>query len=162
MESQLNRVYLALGSNLGDRKDLLNRSVELLERLAGHVVMRSNYYETEPWGFVSEHVFLNAVLALDTTLSPDDLLLVTQRIERMLGRVPKVDKSGYADRPVDIDILFYNDEKVCNERLTIPHPLLHLRSFVLDPLAEIAPFLYHPVLGRTVLELQKLCHENEK
>lgn len=161
VKEQFNRVYLALGSNLGEREMLLNRCISLLNERVGSVVSRSKFYETEPWGFVSVHPFLNAAVALDTLLSPFDLLEATQQIERLLGRVSKNDGTGYRDRTVDIDILFYNESCLVSDRLMIPHPLLHKRLFVLNPLVEIASEFCHPVLHRTIREMQQDCLAQE-
>ena len=113
----------------------------------------SSFYETEPWGFVSENRFLNAALALETSLSPFDLLRLTQTIEREMGRAAKSAQGIYHDRLIDIDLLLYGDEVVRSAELEIPHPHLHERRFVLEPLREIAPFLRHPLLGKNIEEL---------
>lgn len=151
--------YLGLGSNLGDRRALLMQAVRLLDERAGHVVRLSAFIETEPWGFRSEHPFLNAALCLDTPLTPLPLLNATQQIERELGRIRKSAHGLYADRPIDIDLLLCGDSPdradvvMSTPHLTLPHPLMHRRDFVLRPLAEIAPGLIHPVLHRSMAEL---------
>lgn len=151
--------YLGLGSNLGDRRALLMQAVRLLDERAGHVVRLSAFIETEPWGFRSEHPFLNAALCLETPLTPLPLLDTTQQIERELGRIRKSAHGLYADRPIDIDLLLCGDSPdradvvMSTPRLTLPHPLMHRRDFVLRPLAEIAPGLIHPVLHRSMAEL---------
>ena len=151
--------YLSLGSNLGNRHALLVRAIDLLARRAGRLVRASSFIETEPWGFLSPHPFLNAAVHLQTSLTPQQLLAETQAIERLLGRTHKtppvvnalpIDDQGvvsgfpadtplpaYADRPIDIDILLYGDLRISTPELTIPHPLMHLRDFVLRPLGEI-------------------------
>ena len=136
-------VYLGLGSNLGDRQANLLKAVELISERVGQVVRQSTLIETEPWGFESEHQFLNGVILVDTTLTPRQLLKATQKIERELGkkRVHATkrshDSSLYKDRPVDIDILLYDDLTVDEPDLKIPHPLMRERDFVMKPLAEI-------------------------
>jgi 2-amino-4-hydroxy-6-hydroxymethyldihydropteridine diphosphokinase len=114
----------------------------------------SGFYETQPWGYDSPHPFLNAAVALETTLEPSALLAVTQQVERMLGRLPAANTAApYQDRPIDIDILLYDEQTVCLPGLVIPHPLMHRRLFVLQPLAEIVPEALHPTLGQTVATL---------
>ena len=148
------QVYLALGSNQGDRKALLHQAIDAIDRSLGRVDSISSFIETEPWGFARPHPFLNATLLLSTELTPLELLDATQAIERELGRRQKSDEAGYTDRPIDIDLLFYEDLILESPRLTFPHPLLHRRAFVLDPLLEIAPDLLHPILGKTITELR--------
>ena len=145
--------YLSLGSNLGDRLRLIQEAVAALTVEAGSVTALSLLYETEPWGFSSPHRFLNVALALETTLSPETLLAVTQRIERDLGRTHKSVDGRYADRTIDIDLLFVGDAVLDTPALTLPHPRLHLRRFVLEPLCEIAPDLCHPLLRKSVSQL---------
>ena len=145
--------YLSLGSNLRDRLRLIQEAVAALTVEAGPVTALSSLYETEPWGFSSPHRFLNVALALETTLSPETLLAVTQRIERDLGRTHKSVDGRYADRTIDIDLLFVGDAVLDTPALTLPHPRLHLRRFVLEPLCEIAPDLCHPLLRKSVSQL---------
>ena len=133
---QLTDVYLGLGSNLGDRHAQLLAAIELLTQRVGRLVRCSSFIETAPWGFVSEHPFLNAVALFRTTLSPRELLTATQDIERQLGRRQK-SNGTYADRPIDIDILLYGDAVIDEPDLKIPHPLMHERDFVMRPLNEI-------------------------
>ena len=144
----VHNVYLGLGSNEGDRAELLERAISLLALRAGIVVTRSSVIETEPWGFVSEHRFLNMVVALQTSLSPTRLLDVTQRIERQLGRKRLQSKRAYADRPIDIDILLFDNHIIHTSRLDVPHPLMLQREFVWRPLLEIAPDVLWPPTGR--------------
>lgn len=147
------RVYLGLGSNLGDKKEIMTRAIELLSLALGSEPLCSSFIESEPWGFESQNSFVNCVVALETNIAPMQLLCITESIEKQLGREKKSIGGQYSDRAIDIDILFYGDEVITCERLTIPHPLLHKRSFVLEPLNEIAPQLMHPVLHRTTSEL---------
>ncbi|MBQ8989281.1 MAG: 2-amino-4-hydroxy-6-hydroxymethyldihydropteridine diphosphokinase [Prevotella sp.] len=130
------QVFLGLGSNLGDREDTIRRAIALIAERVGQVTRQSSLIETAPWGFESENPFLNAVIRCETDLTPRQLLRVTQRIERRLGRTKKSD-DGYADRPIDIDILLYDDLTVSEPDLQIPHPLMHERDFVMKPLTEI-------------------------
>ncbi|WP_455250007.1 2-amino-4-hydroxy-6-hydroxymethyldihydropteridine diphosphokinase [Porphyromonas sp.] len=147
------KLYLALGSNQGDRKALLDAARAACDASLGKVTGCSDYIETAPWGFSSPHPFLNAVLELETELSPIDILERTQEIERQLGRQTKSSAAGYQDRPIDLDLLLYDDLVLETPRLTLPHPLMHLRDFVLEPLQQLAPTLRHPVLGLSIAEL---------
>lgn len=149
------QVYIALGSNLGNKRRNLVTAAALLAERAGEVGAISSFYETEPWGFESEHSFLNAALMLETTLAPLDLLRLTQEVERELGRTAKTD-SVYHDRLIDIDLLLYGEEVINQPGLQIPHPLMHRRAFVMTPMAEIAPAVVHPVLGKTMKALSDL------
>ena len=134
-------VFLGLGTNLGDREGNLKAAVELINKRVGEVTSLSAFYVTEPWGFESSHPFLNAVCRVDTVLTPHEVLAVTQDIERMIGRTKKSVNGCYSDRPIDIDILIYDDCRLNTPELTIPHPLMHKRDFVMKPLGEIAPEL---------------------
>ena len=134
-------VFLGLGTNLGDREANLKAAVEEINKRVGEVTSLSAFYVTEPWGFESSHPFLNAVCRVDTVLTPHEVLAVTQDIERMIGRTKKSVNGCYSDRPIDIDILIYDDCRLNTPELTIPHPLMHKRDFVMKPLGEIAPEL---------------------
>jgi 2-amino-4-hydroxy-6-hydroxymethyldihydropteridine diphosphokinase len=131
----VHRVYLGLGSNQGDREAQLSRAIELVGERIGKVIRRSSVIETRPWGFTSGNMFLNCAIFCETTLLPMKLLHVTQQIERELGRHHK--GGAYRDRPIDIDILLYDDETIDTPELQIPHPLMHERDFVMIPLKEI-------------------------
>ena len=134
----LHEVYLGLGSNLGDREENMRKAVELIGQHVGAVVRRSSLIETEPWGFESDNRFLNGVILCETTLTPQQVLKETQRIERELGRKRKTKVAQhYHDRPIDIDILLYDDLHIDEPNLKIPHPLMHERDFVMIPLKEI-------------------------
>lgn len=130
-------VYLSLGTNLGDREGNLRKAVMLIGERVGTVIRQSSLIETEPWGFQSVNRFLNAAILCESTLSPRQLLKATQRIERDMGRTNKSGAEGYADRVIDIDILLYDDIKVDEPDLKIPHPLMYERDFVMIPLKEI-------------------------
>jgi 2-amino-4-hydroxy-6-hydroxymethyldihydropteridine diphosphokinase len=131
------QVYLGLGSNLGDCRKNLERAIRLIDDRVGHVVRQSSFIETEPWGFESRNRFVNAVVRCETTKTPREVLVLTQQIERDLGRKKKSVKGQYVDRTIDIDILLYDDLTVNEPDLTIPHPLMHERDFVMIPLREI-------------------------
>lgn len=137
MTKSIHRVFLSLGSNLGDRQAHLNKAIELIAERIGEVVRQSSFIETEPWGFESENRFLNGAILVETTLMPRQLLKATQKIERELGRKRKSSSGVYHDRPIDIDILLYDDLTIDEPDLKIPHPLMHERDFVMIPLREI-------------------------
>ena len=145
--------YLGLGTNRGNKKENLTRAIEELSLALGKCIMQSSFMETEPWGYESENKFLNCVVAFETYKSPIELLETTEKIERKLGRTTKSAGGIYHDRVIDIDILLYGNETVENDRLTIPHPLMHKRDFVLVPLNEIAPDIIHPVIGKSITML---------
>ena len=132
-------LYLSLGSNLGDRERMLHRAIALIDERVGTVQRVSSFIETEPWGFESEHPFLNAACMVLTTLSPEQCLEETQQIERELGRTTKSKDGVYHDRPIDIDLLMYGDLKLSTPTLTLPHPHMQERNFVMIPLREILP-----------------------
>jgi len=144
--------YLSLGSNMGDRRRVLEEAIERIGKSVGTIVRQSTFYETEPWGFDSNNLFLNAAVCVETALCPRCLLEATQRIELEMGRTEKfkvpssVSSSSipsspssrvYHDRIIDIDILLYDDITVDEPDLKIPHPLMNEREFVMQPLREI-------------------------
>lgn len=145
-------VYLGLGTNIGNRRGNLVKAAALLAERVGDILALSGFMETEPWGFDSENLFLNAAIKMETPLTPDDLLSATQAIEREMGRDKKSDGT-YHDRVIDIDILLYDNQVIEQPGLIVPHPLMQERLFVMAPLAEIAPFERHPLLGQTFMEL---------
>lgn len=134
-------LYLSLGTNMGDRPKNLSQAMELIAREVGTVVAASDVIETEPWGFDSGNAFLNMVAKVETELEPIDALHVTQDIEKRLGRSEKSVNGVYHDRIIDIDLLMYDDLIMNTPQLTLPHPLMRQRPFVMEPLSQIAPEL---------------------
>jgi 2-amino-4-hydroxy-6-hydroxymethyldihydropteridine diphosphokinase len=147
--------YLGLGSNLEDRVGNLKEAIRLIGERDVSILKRSSLYKTEPLDFTDQPYFYNCVLKTKSTLSPLELLEEIQAIEKKLGR-QKLRDNG--PRIIDIDILFAGDRVIRTESLTVPHPCLHMRNFVLRPLLEIAPSLLHPVLRKTI---RRICREGE-
>lgn len=149
------KVYFSLGTNLGEKEQNLSQAMRKINERIGETLSLSAFYSTEPWGFQSENSFLNAVCCIQTPLSPHKILATTQAIEQELGRTQKTVNGIYADRIIDIDLLFYDNRIINEPKLILPHPLMTQRIFVMAPLAEIAPDLVHPVLGKTIRELKE-------
>jgi 2-amino-4-hydroxy-6-hydroxymethyldihydropteridine diphosphokinase len=130
-------IYIGLGSNLGNKELHLQTAIDEIEKRIGHVVRQSAFIESEPWGFESDNTFVNAVIAVDTDMTPTDVLKETQKIEREMGRTHKSVNGHYADRTIDIDILLFGNMEIDTPELTIPHPRMNERDFVIVPLREI-------------------------
>ena len=144
-------VYLLLGSNLGNRQQILAKAIELIDEKIGVIISQSKNYETKAWGKTDQPDFLNIAVCISTNLMPMEVLEQTQAIEEQLGRV-RIEK--WEARLIDIDIIFYEQEIInIPNYLHIPHPLVQERVFALEPLVEIAPDFIHPVLEKTVIEL---------
>lgn len=150
-------VFLLLGSNLGDRFQVMAAARESIAEQAGTIVSQSAIYETEPWGITDQPAFLNQVLELRTTLPPEELLRIVLNIEHELGRV-RYERWGA--RIIDIDLLYFGHIVLDGARLTLPHPRIQDRRFVLAPLAEVAPDFMHPVLNKTSLALLAECPDD--
>lgn len=131
------KVYFSLGSNLGNREANIRTAIQNIDELIGAVVRQSTLLETKPWGFESEHLFVNAAACCRTMLPPHDVLEVAKKIERKMGRTEKTVNGEYQDRIIDIDILLYDDMRIDMPDLKIPHPLMEERDFVMVPLREI-------------------------
>jgi 2-amino-4-hydroxy-6-hydroxymethyldihydropteridine diphosphokinase len=152
-----NLVYLSLGSNVGDREAQLREALTRLNA-AGRVVAVSSFYETEPVEFTEQPWFLNCAVALETGKTPQQLMAAILGIEQEMGR-RRVQNKG--PRSIDIDILLFGDTIMDSHELTIPHPAMHQRRFVLEPLAEIAPEMMHPVFKKTIRELRDALQEGQ-
>ena len=151
-------VFLGLGSNMGDRRANLNRAVELLSGKDGiDIIEVSSFYVTKPVGGPPQEDYINGVVKVETELAPDAMLFEMKEIERYMGRRPA---GRDFPRPIDLDILFYDDLVRNEDDLTIPHPRVHKRSFVLKGLSEIAPGKVHPVLNKTIKEIYAGNREN--
>ena len=149
------KVFIALGSNLGDAEALFRQAMKAL-RVVGENLVHSSLYLSRPYGLAAQPDFTNAVLSMETSLSPLELLDELQKVEASAGKV-FVQKNG--PRTLDLDLIFYEQEILASPNLTIPHPRAHERDFVLLPLAEIAPSFVHPTERKTVLELSKHLQE---
>lgn len=133
----MHKLYISLGSNLGNKEEKLRRAIELINERIGSVLRTSSFIETEPWGFQSENTFLNAACLVETSLTPMQCLKETQKIERLLGRTKKSKNGVYHDRPIDLDLLLYDNLEMNTTELTLPHPCMQERDFVMIPLREI-------------------------
>ncbi len=148
--SKLKKAHLLTGANLGDCTATLVKALQFLEERAGQITKVSSLYETEPWGDVEQPHYINQAIEIVTALSPLQLLKVTKEIEVELGRTKQ---KKWQSRLIDIDILFYAHVKISTPKLTIPHPHIHRRNFVLIPMLEIAPLKRHPIFKKTIEEL---------
>ena len=150
--------YLILGSNIGNRFENLKAAIKLVNKHTGKITGQSSVYESEPWGFESTTSFMNQVIRIITHLNPELLLDQLIKTEEKLGR-KRSNLKGYESRIIDIDILFYDDKVINTVNLIIPHPRLHLRNFVLEPLAELIPDFIHPLMKKSMAELKDNCKD---
>lgn len=150
----MHTVYMALGSNLGNKTANIEEAIQNITIQIGSVDAVSSFFETEPEGFTSENLFLNAACKVITTLDPYEILAQTKQIELQIGRSSKSVNHQHTDRLIDIDILLFDNKVLLELDLTIPHPQMHKRMFVLQPLAEIAPHALHPIFKQTIEELK--------
>ena len=154
----MSKVYLSIGSNKGNRSELINKAIDEIEKKVGIIISRSSIYQSKSWGFDSND-FYNLCLLIDTDIMPKSLLINLKKIEKSMGR-EDVDGS-YSDRLIDIDILFYDNITTDSEDLKIPHPKIEIRKFVLVPMLEIADDYVHPILNKTIKELYNDCSDQD-
>ena len=152
-----NKVFLGLGSNLGNRSENLLMAQKLIEDKVGKTLSKSSIYETAAWGITEQNAFLNQVLEIETIFSPNAVLHLVLKIEKDMGRIREI---KWGERSIDIDVLYYNNEIISTENLTVPHPFIQERKFVLVPLCEIAAAFIHPKLKKSNLELLKNCQDS--
>jgi len=155
----MNVAFLCLGGNIGNREFTLKKAVEKINHEIGKVISQSNYYETEAWGVENQDKYLNQCICIETLLTSRQVLKKSLEIELSLGR-KRNHKETYEPRTIDIDMLFYNSDFIQTKELTIPHPRLQLRKFVLIPLNEIAPTFLHPTLNKTIQTLLMECDDS--
>lgn len=151
--------FVLLGSNLGDRELLVNQACKMIGERCGEIVAKSRLYESEPWGFQSEHWFLNQVVKIETSLSPDALMRTLLQIENELGRDRSVQHKGYVSRPMDLDILYFGQQIIDTQLVIVPHPRLYQRRFTLLPLCDVAPDFVHPIMKKNNLQLLDECRD---
>jgi 2-amino-4-hydroxy-6-hydroxymethyldihydropteridine diphosphokinase len=149
-------VFLSIGSNSGDRSVYLQQSLKWIEQGIGNIVKHSDIYETQSWGFEGQN-FLNMVVKVETSLTPQGIIDIIQSVEQQMGRVRI--SGQYADRIIDLDILFFEKEVISDKNLIIPHPRLHERLFVLEPMMDIAPDFVHPVFNKPIQQLREECQD---
>lgn len=154
-------VYLILGGNLGEPRTVLGKAMEAIERKLGSIDQRSSWYETEAWGVEDQPNYLNLVIELETSKTPQDLLTIIQAIESEFGR-NRAEEGRWGSRTLDIDILLYGNEVIRTASLVIPHERMAERRFVLEPLSEIAGEVIHPILGVDITTLKKQCEDTSR
>lgn len=155
----MNTVYIQLGSNIGERESFITKSMRKVEDDIGKIITASSIFETTAWGNENQNNFLNSVIEIKTPFDAFTILQKSQEIENNLGR-ERSDKWG--ERTIDIDILFYNNKIINTKELTVPHPLIQKRKFVLVPLSEIAPNYMHPILKKNISTLLSECKDTQK
>ena len=150
-------VYIGLGSNMGNKDENIIKSIDIINKNYT-LISKSNLYTSEPWGFNSDSSFVNAVICIETMENPESLFKFLKKIEQQFGRI-KTNSNRYEDRIIDLDILFYGEEIIENETITIPHKEIPNRRFVLEPMNEIAPSFIHPYLKKTINTLLSGCKD---
>ena len=155
----MSKVYFSIGSNKGNRSGLINEAIDKIDIIIGKVVLKSSIYETKSWGFNSNN-FYNICILLESTLTPELILNKILTIEKDMGRLKTTDQ--YSDRCIDIDILFFANMIVNSKSLEIPHPRIQLRKFVLTPMLELTPDLIHPILNKSIRQLELECVDKDQ
>ena len=155
----MSKVYFSIGSNKGNRSGLINEAIDKIDIIIGKVVLKSSIYETKSWGFNSNN-FYNICILLESTLAPELILNKILTIEKDMGRLKTTDQ--YSDRCIDIDILFFDNRIVNSKSLEIPHPRIQLRKFVLTPMLELTPDLIHPILNKSIRQLELECIDKDQ
>tara|TARA_B110000858_G_scaffold94338_1_gene108739 strand:- start:208 stop:690 length:483 start_codon:yes stop_codon:yes gene_type:complete len=155
----MSKVYFSIGSNKGNRSGLINEAIDKIDIIIGKVVLKSSIYETKSWGFNSNN-FYNICILLESTLTPELILNKILTIEKDMGRLKTTDQ--YSDRCIDIDILFFDNMIVNSKSLEIPHPRIQLRKFVLTPMLELTPDLIHPILNKSIRQLELECDDKDQ
>ena len=155
----MSKVYFSIGSNKGNRSGLINEAIDKIDIIIGKVVQKSSIYETKSWGFNSNN-FYNICILLESTLTPELILNKILTIEKDMGRLKTTDQ--YSDRCIDIDILFFDNMIVNSKSLEIPHPRIQLRKFVLTPMLELTPDLIHPILNKSIRQLELECIDKDQ
>jgi len=154
----MDRVFIGIGSNLGDKIANIQEAIRLIGSELGVISSTSSFYESEPWGFESPELFINSVVEICTEFSALELLDKLKKIENMLGRTEKT-MDIYLDRLIDLDILYYGDVCICSNGLEIPHPRIYNRRFVLEPMVEIAPNFMDLNFNKSMIELLNSCSD---
>ncbi len=146
----MKKVYISLGANLGNRIQTIERAYERINLTCGRIIQKSSFYKTPPWGFASDQEFINSVIAIETELDVFELLQFLKEIELSMGRNPRKKAGNYEDRLIDLDIIDYDQIVLETEFLKLPHDKMHLRNFVVIPLAEISPNWTHPITYESI------------
>tara|TARA_B110000008_G_scaffold39595_1_gene36435 strand:- start:63 stop:545 length:483 start_codon:yes stop_codon:yes gene_type:complete len=155
----MSKVYFSIGSNKGNRSGLINEAIDKIDIIIGKVMLKSSIYDTKSWGFNSNN-FYNICILLESTLTPELILNKILTIEKDMGRLKTTDQ--YSDRCIDIDILFFDNMIVNSKSLEIPHPRIQLRKFVLTPMLELTPDLIHPILNKSIRQLELECDDKDQ
>ena len=154
--------YINIGSNMGNRKALIEQAVAHIEFLCNATSNRAPLIESEPWGFESQHPFLNLGIAIETDIAPEELITQLLNIEKSICSASHRDENGnYIDRQIDIDLIAVDDIVVDSPTLQLPHPRMHLRDFVLTPMAHLNPSWVHPILNQSIVQLHNQLHEKD-